>query len=162
MMTINPIIILEGPDCSGKTTLANELMSKYKNHVYIHNAVSDDIEHLHTTAISCAMALSLDFVVIIDRLHLSEQIYGTIFRQRVAYDVELFDNKLNSLSNVYKVLCLTDKKSTLEKHKERKDKEMFDNISKVWDAYSKIKGWKKYNWKKDKFNLEDYHVKCGE
>lgn len=161
-MTKNPIIILEGPDCSGKTTLANELMSKYKNHAYIHNAVSDDIEQLHINAIASAFVLSDDFVVIIDRLHLSEQIYGTIFRNKVAYDTAKIDDKLNSMSNIYKVLCLTDKKSTLEKHKERKNIEMFDNISKVWDAYSKVKGWKKYNWKKDKFNLEDYHAKYSE
>lgn len=157
-MTRNPIIILEGPDCSGKTTLANELMKKYRNHVYIHNAVCSDIEKLHKNAIRNALELSEDFLVIIDRLHLSEQIYGTIFRNKVAYDTNLFDKKLNTIMNVYKVLCITDKETTLKLHKERKNIEMFDDVSKIWDAYNKVKNWKKYNWQKDTFNLEDYRA----
>lgn len=158
MMTKNPVIILEGPDCSGKTTLANKLMAKYRNHVYIHCAVADDIEELHVKAIVQAISLSEAFTVIIDRLHLSEEIYGKIFRNKVAYDTKKFDNKLKPMKNVYKVLCLTDKETTLRLHKERKNIEMFDNISKVWDAYNEVEGWKRYDWQKDEFDLENYHV----
>ena len=158
MMLKNPIIILEGPDCSGKTTLANELMSKYRNHVYIHNAVCSDIEKLHQNAMSSAIQLSDDFVVIIDRLHLSEKIYGKIFRNKVAYNTDLFDKKISKIIGVYKVLCLTDKETTLKLHKERKNIEMFEDISRVWDAYNEVKIWKKYNWKKQKFNIEEYRA----
>lgn len=152
----NPIIILEGPDCSGKTTLANELMKKYKNCVYIHNVVSLDIATLHISAWFNAINLSDEFTVIIDRLHLSEEIYGTIFRNKVAYDTKAFDKRISKIMNVYKVLCLTDKETTLKMHSERKGIEMFDNISKVWDAYSKVENWKRYDWQKDEFKLEDY------
>lgn len=153
-----PIIILEGPDCSGKTTLADKLIKKYKNAVYIHNAVSDDILSLHTRAWLNAFNLSENFVVIIDRLHLSEEIYGNLFRHRISYDTDTFDKKISGIKNVYKVLCLTDKETTLKLHAERKGSEMFDNISKVWDAYSKVENWKKYDWQKDEFNLEDYEA----
>ena len=152
----NPIIILEGPDCSGKTTLASELMKKYRNCVYIHNAVSLDIATLHISAWFNAINLSDEFTVIIDRLHLSEEIYGTIFRNKVAYDTKAFDKRISKIMNVYKVLCLTDKETTLKMHAERKGIEMFDNISKVWDAYSKVENWKRYDWQKDEFKLEDY------
>ena len=133
-------------------------MAEYKNHVYIHCSIADNIEELHVKAIVEAIYLSEAFTVIIDRLHLSEEIYGKIFRNKVAYDTKRFDSKLRPLKNIYKVLCLTDKETTLKLHKERKKTEMFDDISKVWDAYNKVKDWKKYNWQKDKFNLEDYHV----
>lgn len=156
MITKNPVIILEGPDCSGKTTLANQLMAQFKNCIYIHCSTSDDIESLHIAAITTAIEASNDFPVIIDRLHLSEEIYGKIFRNKVAYNTKLFEEKLSGCLNAYKVLCLIDKETTLKLHKERKNQEMFDNISKVWDEYSKVKTWKRYNWKTDKFNLEDY------
>lgn len=152
----NPVIILEGPDCSGKTTLANQLMAKYRNHVYIHNAVCNDIEGLHLNALTSAIKLSRNFVVIIDRLHLSEQIYGKIFRNKVAYDTKKFENNVNTYSNIYKVLCLTDKETTLKLHKERKNIEMFDDVSKIWDAYNEVKGWKRYDWQKDTFDLKEY------
>lgn len=155
-IVIHPIIILEGPDCSGKTTLANEIMKKYKNCVYIHNATSPNITELHNNALVNAINLSDEFTVIIDRLHLSEEIYGSIFRNKVAYDTKSFDEKVSSIKNVYKILCLTDKETTLKLHAERKGIEMFDDISKVWDAYSKVQNWKRYDWQKDKFKLEDY------
>lgn len=149
-----PIIIIEGPDFSGKSTLAKSLMQRYRNHVYIHCAVTPDIYALHTNALTNAIKLSKDFTVIIDRLHYSELVYGPIFRNGVSYDVKLFDDLYSSknITNLYKVLCLPDKDIVLEGFKKRAAAggEMFNTVEKVYDEYAKNPlGWKIYNWKKD-------------
>ena len=73
-----PIIIVEGPDACGKSTLINQLMEKYPNNCYIHNAVTNNIKTLHENTIDTALVASQEHYVFIDRLHLSEKIYGNI------------------------------------------------------------------------------------
>ena len=150
----NPIILCEGPDFAGKTTLTNELMQKYRNHVYIHCAVTPDIEALHANAITQAIELSRDFAVIIDRLHYSELVYGPIFRNGVSYDVKAFDERYSSkhFLNIYKVLCLPPKEIVLNGFKKRAEAggEMFNTVEKVYDEYAKNPlGWQIYDWTKD-------------
>lgn len=153
-MSRNPIIVIEGADFSGKSTLANDLMQKYRNHVYIHCAVTPDIHALHTNAILNAIHLSEDFTVIIDRLHYSELVYGPIFRNGVSYDVETFDKIYSSetYQQIRKILCLPPKEIVLEGFKKRAARggEMFDTVEKVYDEYAKNPlGWKIYDWTKD-------------
>lgn len=153
-MNKNPILIIEGSDFTGKSTLANNLMQKYRNHVYIHCAVTPNIYALHTNAIRQAIELSKDFTVIIDRLHYSELVYGPIFRNGVSYDVKKFDDLYSSINihNLYKVLCLPPKEIVLNGFKKRASEggEMFDTVEKVYDEYAKNPlGWKIYDWTKD-------------
>lgn len=148
----NQVILIEGPDFSGKSTLANDLMQKYRNHVYIHCAVTPNIYALHTTAITNALELSKDFTVIIDRLHYSELVYAPIFRNGVSYDVINFDFNLTAHPNIYKILCLPPKEIVLEGFKKRAAQggEMFNTVEKVYDEYAKNPlGWKIYDWTKD-------------
>lgn len=162
MLDIEPkfsIIIIDGCDASGKSTLINQLMEKHPNNCYIHNAVTDDIESLHRNTIDAALVASQEHWVFIDRLHLSEKIYGTIFRNGPSYDVDSFDQELSRIPNLKKILCIVDKETSLTKHAERKDKEMFNDISKVWDMYNDVKGdWIRYNWKTDTMNLDTLEV----
>lgn len=155
-----PIVIVEGADCQGKSTLINQLMEKHPNNCYIHNAVTDDIKSLHENTIDAALVASQEHWVFIDRLHLSEKIYGTIFRNGQSYDTDMFDKMLtNKIPTLKKILCVVDKETSLAKHAERKNKEMFDDISKVWDMYNDIRdGWIRYNWKTDKMNLDTLEI----
>lgn len=159
-MNENKVIIIEGPDFSGKSTLAQDLMQRYRNHVYIHCAVTSDIYALHTTAIRNAFNLSNDFTVIIDRLHYSELVYGPIFRNGVSYDVKKFDDLYSNknIPNLYKVLCLPPKDIVLNGFKKRAAAggEMFDTVEKVYDEYAKNPlGWNVYDWTKDGKNPID-------
>ena len=164
-MNENKVIIIEGPDFSGKSTLAQDLMQRYRNHVYIHCAVTPDIYALHTTAITNAFNLSKDFTVIIDRLHYSELVYGPIFRNGVSYDVQKFDDLYSSknIPNLYKVLCLPPKEIVLNGFKKRAAAggEMFNTVEKVYDEYAKNPlGWNVYDWTKDgkePINLERFN-----
>ena len=53
-----PVVIVEGCDASGKSTLINQLMERHPNNCYIHNAVTDDIENLHKNTIDAALVAS--------------------------------------------------------------------------------------------------------
>lgn len=158
----NPIIIISGPDFSGKSTLAKQLMQKYRNHVYIHCAVTPNIYALHTTAINNALELSKEFTVIVDRLHYSELIYAPIFRHGASYDVKSFDLNLTAHPNIYRVLCLPPKEIVLEGFKKRAEEggEMFDTVEKVYDEYAKNPlGWKVYDWTKNpNFELTEEYL----
>lgn len=160
---IFPICIICGCDASGKSTLINQLMEAHPNNCYLHCAVTDDINSLHMNAINTALIASQERWVFIDRLHLSETIYGTVFRNGPSYDVEAFDKMItNKIPTLKKILCIVDKETALSKHAERKDKEMFDDISRVWDMYYDVsindKSWTKYNWKTDVIDLNTLHV----
>ena len=158
-----PIIIVEGCDASGKSTLINQLMEAHPNNCYIHCAVTNDINSLHQNAIDTALVAAQERWVFIDRLHLSEKIYSTVFRNGPSYDVDAFDRMItNRIPTLKKILCVVDKETTLAKHAERKDKEMFDNISKVWDMYNNIEdNWIRYNWKTDTMNINTLEVTYG-
>lgn len=160
-----PIVIVEGCDASGKSTLISQLMERHPNNCYIHNAVTDNIELLHDNTIDAALVASQEHWVFIDRLHLSEKIYGTVFRNGPSYNVDQFDKMISSITKVHKILCLIDKDTSLAKHAGRKDKEMFDDISRVWDMYNEVTdGWIRYNWKTDNIDLDTLEVtsKCFE
>ncbi len=159
-----PIIIVDGVDASGKSTLINQLMERHPNNCYIHNAVTNDIKALHENTIDAALVASQEHWVFIDRLHLSEKIYGTVFRNKPSYDVDAFDKMVMSkVPTLKKILCVVDKETSLAKHAERKDKEMFDDISTVYDLYADVakndKTWTVYNWKTDTIDLDTLEVK---
>ena len=159
-----PILLIEGCDASGKSTLINQLMERHPNNCYIHNAVTNDIKALHENTIDAALVASREHWVFIDRLHLSEKMYGMVFRNGPSYDVDAFDKMTTSrVSTLKKILCIVDKETVLAKHAERKDKEMFDDISKVYDLYADIakndKSWTVYNWKTDTIDLDTLEVK---
>ena len=158
-----PICIVDGCDASGKSTLINRLMERHPNNCYIHNAVADDIKSLHENTINAALVASQEHWVFIDRLHLSEKVYGTVFRNGPSYDTDAFDKMITArIPTLKKILCIVDKETALSKHAERKDIEMFDDISKVWDMYAEVaendKTWTKYNWKTSTMDLDTLEV----
>lgn len=81
------IIILEGPDGGGKTTLAETLRSRLQNdrmtHVVKHGpykgVASEDLCKIYFRSMS--QALTYDDNVIMDRSWLSEPIYGQVYRK---------------------------------------------------------------------------------
>jgi len=80
------IIVLEGADGTGKTTLARELVKRY-GAFYIHNGLWPNIWLRHLATVDLAIKMSQKRLVVIDRLWLSEQIYGDTFRGGPKYDL---------------------------------------------------------------------------
>lgn len=80
------IIVLDGGDGTGKTTLARALMEKH-DAFYIHNGLWPNMWQRHLAAVDLAIKKSRHQLVVIDRLYLSEQIYGQVFRAGPSYDL---------------------------------------------------------------------------
>ena len=99
-----PILLIEGADASGKSTLISQLMERHPNNCYIHCAVTDDINSLHQNAIDTALVAARERWVFIDRLHLSEKIYATVCRDGPSYDVDAFDREISKIQSLKKIL----------------------------------------------------------
>jgi DNA polymerase III delta prime subunit len=69
------LVLIEGPDGVGKTTLARRLAEEY-GLGYLHFGIPDEHPMLHWFR----RLRDIDRPTVIDRLHLSEEVYGPVFR----------------------------------------------------------------------------------
>lgn len=115
------IVILEGPDCCGKTTLAKKLMQKTAG-VYFH---SDNVPELipamkqyHESILRNAQVNNeLGSGVFLDRHWPSQWVYGQLFRPQL-HDPGMFNYWLKYYGNVRYLFCHRD--DSIEAHaKER-------------------------------------------
>ena len=104
------IIVLEGPDHSGKTTLADHLVKKYDAE-YLHATFpfpqGHDVFSYHLMLMLKAINYSQTKLVIIDRLWPSELVYGCVHRGGCSmprYEI-LIDRLIRKHAGVY-VFCL--------------------------------------------------------
>ena len=137
------LIILEGADCAGKTTLANRIIDFYGQDrtAYYHSTYNKDMDVFadHKRTLDLARAeLENRAVVILDRHWISECIYGTVYRDGCSYShlSAYFHNQIMQLGGEY-ILCIPEKQLQLQQHAElsKTRQEMFADISGVVDAY---------------------------
>lgn len=126
------IVIFEGHDHSGKTTIAKAFAEKYHG-IYIRDPYLKDaaIEHVNQSYARYQLALLLPAfddkkLVIIDRAILSHVVYASVFHQAINPDV--VRDTLNALrGKALYVICF--KTGKLERD------ELFDNQEKVRAYY---------------------------
>jgi thymidylate kinase len=119
------ILILEGPTMAGKTTLAKYLIEQ-ENFAYYKDVAfyekSDDsaeVARAHTMSNINTVVDMLDYMscyvdIIIDRLHLSEMVYGSIDRRNASKPFYThIDQKLSRKHDV-RLLMLTDDTESFE------------------------------------------------
>ena len=157
----NNLIIVCGSDGSGKTKLCNHLIEKYRFNYY-HCGVQPDIKQYHSDVLNLVFDDIKQYKNnwIIDRLHLSEEVYGNIFRNGPQYDWKDLNRKIiekSKLENIrYNlILCIPPKDLVLKTHSSRNadGNEMFDTVEPVYDAYLKIF---EENKKSNQFNIYGY------
>lgn len=115
------IIVIEGADAAGKTTLARYFVENFGAR-YLHSTVRRDIWRWHLGALRLAVKLADEHLVILDRHWLSEQAYGQAYRGGPAYDLgaRCFDRVMQKHGAVT-VLCVpSDLKRQLARHAEGK------------------------------------------
>lgn len=147
-----PIIVFEGPDGAGKTTLALE-MQKYLGARYIHLTYrfKDRMHLYHYAAIRLAAHLAQHQPVVIDRWWPSEITYADAYRggSKFAKYFTLLEHIANKMGVTY-VYCLPqDKQKYLDYYEKlrglRTDEELsrdpLEGVSKVYDEYAGF-----YNW----------------
>lgn len=144
------LIILEGPDCGGKTTLATELMKRLSNSVKIHHGPFPRVNRQQLPRFYLeSMQPMLDrwHGLVMDRSWLSEQVYGPVFRgsNRVDDVCRRHLERIAMRHGAVVVLCLPPWEKVREKWAERKGldpkAEMLENedqLREVYDRYNKL------------------------
>jgi len=134
------IIIIEGSDASGKTTLAQRLANEY-NGIIIHQTYrfKNKIPIFHAAILRKALKLSKKQLVILDRLHISEYIYGKVFRNEKRWPWMLNQfNRFCQKMNIPIILCIPESieqgKKWFEKTKQERF-EMFEDMSEILKEY---------------------------
>jgi thymidylate kinase len=147
-----PIIVFEGPDGAGKTSLAQE-MTKLLGARYIHLVYRfrDRMHLYHYAAIRLAAHLSQHQPVIIDRWWPSEIVYADAYRggSKFAKYFTLLEHVANKMGVTY-VFCLpVDKRGYLDHYDKlratRSEAELkrdpIEGVEKVYDQYAEFYSW---------------------
>lgn len=133
------IILVEGADKSGKTTLCDYLRAAHEAR-YMHSRVWRDCARWHAGIIRRALRLhEVGEIVCLDRLFISEYIYGPIFRGTAYPDEvgECLDTKLRNVGCAY-VLCVpSDMPAHLARFEQSRaaGREAFDRVEQVIQRY---------------------------
>lgn len=153
------LIICDAPDHCGKTKLCEHLIEKYRFNYY-HCGVQKDIIMYHEDVLDMAFFDTIKYKsnFVIDRLHLSEEVYGSIFRDGPQYDWKEKNKKIIDMCNKHDIkyillMCLPPKDIVIKGHAERNadGNEMFDTVDEVYDLYTKI-----YEENKNDMNIYKY------
>ena len=134
------IIILEGPDGAGKSYFASILANKY-NGIILHQKYKfkNKIDLYYMAVFKKALDISKNKLVILDRFHISEIIYGEVFRNgsKFPWILKYYKEIFNSLGAIT-ILCIPkDIKQGEEWFKQVKAirSEMYPNITKIIEKY---------------------------
>ncbi len=159
------IYCLEGPDGTGKSTLATEI-AKQKNATVMHPYFNTKWNMLayHSAFIHAAEEMNdAGINVVLDRWAPSEAVYGKVFRGGEGFDTESLVRYYYPMLPITFIYCRND--NAVENHlRNREDRhEMFDDMSQVvseFDLYVEAHEW--MNWivyDFDKVNMEDFVTK---
>lgn len=152
-MSKHPIIVIEGPDGVGKTTLADKLCKELGAH-YLHLTYRwpTKMFDYHTAALFFALKKAETQPVIIDRWWPSEVAYANVYRggSKWPYAHRMFE-KAALRHNFTYVFCLPQDRQRYVEHFERlknEREEMYSsNMGEVYDEY--VKTYKELAWHRE-------------
>lgn len=137
------ILVLEGGDSAGKTTLARYLAERHAARV-LHSTVRKDCWRWHLGALRLAARLAQTQLVVLDRHFLSELVYGCVFRDGPQYDVgaRCFDRVLRRVGAVYVLCAPADQERQVarwEADRVAGKREHFDRVREVLATYADLR-----------------------
>jgi thymidylate kinase len=139
------ILILEGPDGAGKTTLAETLRQRFQNNGMVHivkHGPYTGVEPEHLCRIyfrAMSPALTFDDTVIMDRSWISEPIYGEVYRNganRIDTPRKRMLERVALSRGAVVVHCQPDFEVCAETFEKRPEEEYLDDISQLEQVYN--------------------------
>lgn len=149
-----PIIVLEGPDGAGKSTLANAIKEVATRHfpqgkhriLHLTYRWKNKMPLYHRAAWNWAVKHAGSGVVVLDRWHLSERVYAAAYRGGTRWpEMSSMYQSMAEAYGAYSVLCLP---SDLNRYLDRMKllcstrEEMYsDGFERLWHLYSQECEW---------------------
>lgn len=133
------MIVVEGPDGAGKTTLANKIAAEY-NLTYVPNEGPFKIRERCYQAVGAAV-MGYDPVRVYDRLLLSELVYGDLLRREMCFKMEEIQFLLRILKSMSCpiVICLPPIDTVIRNLADSEQMEgVEENIEKIWNRYRQL------------------------
>lgn len=132
------LIILEGPDGAGKTTLANQ----FKDYKYVHHGLYRDDNQFELIERYAQSIHKAEDNTIIDRCYLSELVYGRVKRgkSRLGDTGLLLLQALCKANDVREIICLPPKDVVMANWSEKKDDyiKFLSEERAIWELYGSI------------------------
>jgi len=129
------MILIEGPDCSGKTTLIEEEFGHLNRK---HNGLYPSPTHAYNAYLQqISDFLSFNTSIVFDRMHLSEFIYGTVMRDEYTINSEQFNTieEQLTIAECITVVCLPHLSKCLKTWWDRQDDEYVSKEQKFISIY---------------------------
>lgn len=128
------IILVEGPDGTGKTTLCEEF--KKKGFEYIHLGKEREVNLLYDKLIKYLQANKAYKNIVIDRAYISNIIYSNVYKDSNYISLENL-SKIHSLIDLIILTIPKDKEKYLNHFYKLKNtrKELYSSMEKVYDLY---------------------------
>lgn len=151
------IVIIEGPDGTGKTTLAKEIAKEIDGYI-IHAGFNKkwDIKKYHQKLMTLSLQLEkIGINVILDRWAPSEHVYGEVFRYGPSYGTKTLIKNYSGPRFRW-IMCRND--NVKENHLKNKEEryEMFDDMEKIQEQYDEyVRVTPFIDWKLYDFNKND-------
>lgn len=138
------VVILEGPDGGGKTTLARQLVER--GFVYKHEGpppLGEDLIAYYLKILNDSVEASFDTVH--DRLWLGERIYGPTCRgiDRLGPEGQILFNRIHTAKNVLQIICLPSFEIALENYEAKimEKSDYLKSLNKWKEVYEAYKDW---------------------
>ena len=134
------IIVIDGCDATGKTTLAYEICKLVDESHYMHLSfdLTWDMWQYQTDALVHAVAASAEKTVVIDRMWPSENVYADTYRKGVGVGIaaRMMHRMLIRFGALY-ILATPPTDFVVKKHKEMSEnrEEMYKDVSEVSDRF---------------------------
>ena len=144
-MSIHPIIVVDGPDGSGKTVLANRLVNDYGfTYRHLTYKFKDRMHLYHWAALEMCLKDAETGPVLLDRFWPSEAIYANVFRGGSKWPMmgRLLDRVALKHGITY-VWCLPSDEDAYFKRFDKlkaSGREMYDSMQGVYQGYIKMFG----------------------
>ena len=138
------ILILEGPDGAGKTTLAETLRQRFQNNGMVHivkHGPYTGVEPEHLCRIyfrAMSPALTFNDTVIMDRSWISEPIYGEVYRNganRIDVPRKRMLERVALSRGAVVIHCQPDFETCAETFEKRPEQEYLDDVSQLEQVY---------------------------
>lgn len=141
---VKGIVVLEGTDCSGKSTLAKEICKQFGGSI-IHHTWNEELEknydkYMFNSFIEI-IGRSKHELVIVDRAWISEYLYAKVYRNGTKWHgiQQMLSGALKN-NNALNIYCrVKDYEAHDERFKESKEKgkELYDDVTKVTREYNR-------------------------